>query len=301
MRAVRYHEYGGPEVLVVEEAPEPHAGPGAIRVRTLAVSVNPVDWKLRGGHARGMIDLTFPVIPGRDAVGIVDELGEGVTDVAIGDRVFGLGGVSDTTAEHAVLTAWATAPAQWSVEQAAAAGLASVTAVRGLAVLGDLEGRTLLVEGASGAVGGAAAAVALSRGARVIGTASARHHDALRADGVVPTTYGPGLTERVRELAPDGIDLALDAAGAGSLGDLVTLTGDPSRVVTVADFTAEQHGVRLVNAENEHGPLRVAAELGAAGRYTPWVGTVLPLEEARTAHELAQSGSAGKVVLVVAS
>jgi len=301
MRAARFHQYGPPEVLVIDEAPEPHAPAGAIRIRTCAVSVNPVDVILRSGRAQSMLPLTLPAIPGRDAAGVVDEVGEGVTGVAVGDAVFGLGGYADTTAEYSVLTAWAAAPSTWSMEQAAAAGLASDTAVGGLEPLGDLSGKTLLIEGAAGAVGSAAAAVALSRGARVIGTASLRNHDVLRGIGVIPTVYGDGLAERVAVLAPDGVDVALDAAGAGSLDELVRLTGDPDRVTTVADGAgAARLGVRQVNATNNPAHLEIAARLGAAGSYLPRVEHVFPLERAAEAHALMEDEhSHGKIVITV--
>ena len=128
MHAARFHSYGAPDVLVVEEAPEPHASEGSIRIKVHATSVNPIDVILRAGHLAQFLPMTMPVIPGRDAVGVVDEVGPGVTGTHVGDVVFGLGGVSDTTAEFAVLTAWATVPEEWSTTQAAAAGLASATA-----------------------------------------------------------------------------------------------------------------------------------------------------------------------------
>ena len=110
MHAARFHSYGAPDVLVVEEAPEPHASEGSIRIKVHATSVNPIDVILRAGHLAQFLPMTMPVIPGRDAVGVVDEVGPGVTGTHVGDVVFGLGGVSDTTAEFAVLTAWATVP-----------------------------------------------------------------------------------------------------------------------------------------------------------------------------------------------
>lgn len=165
MRAVRYHRYGDPTVLTVEEAPDPTPGPGEIRIRVAAASVNPVDWKVRSGAVRDFLPVDLPAIPGRDAVGLVDRIGEGVQGVGIGDRVFGLGGVTGATAELAVLSAWAPAPAAWSDAEAAGAALAAVTALSGLKALGPLSGRTLLVEGAAGGVGGAAVELAVAAGA----------------------------------------------------------------------------------------------------------------------------------------
>lgn len=302
MRAARFHEYGEPSVLRIEDAPEPHATAGTIRIRTLAASVNPIDYVLRSGLFKDVMPLNLPAIPGRDAAGIVDEVGDGVTGVVEGDLVFGLGGATDATAEYSVLTAWALVPPTWNADQAAAAGLAANTGIRGLDALGDLAGQTILIEGAAGAVGGAAAAVAVSRGARVIGTARLEHHELLTELGVIPTTYGDGLIERVRALAPEGVDVALDTAASGSLPDLVTITGDASRVATVADGArAGELGVQAVNAKNDFVTLEEAAALGAAGGYLPRVARVVSLDQIVEAHTLAEQRGSGKIVVAIQS
>ncbi len=167
MRAVRYDRYGGPEVLAVEEVPEPHPGPGQIRIAVRAASVNPVDWKIRAGYLSEFMPTDFPAGVGRDAAGVVEEIGDGVSDVEVGDAVFGLG-APGTTAGSAVLFAWAKTPAAWTPEQAAAAGLACSAAMAALDALGDLAGKTLLIEGAAGGVGSAATQIANARGASVI-------------------------------------------------------------------------------------------------------------------------------------
>ncbi|SSC25885.1 Polyketide synthase, enoylreductase domain, partial [Klenkia terrae] len=299
VHAARYHRYGAPDVLVVEEAPEPHAGPGAVRIAVRAVSVNPIDVLLRAGRLESVLPLELPAIPGRDAVGVVDEVGAGVEGTRVGDLVFGLGGVSDTTAEFAVLTAWSGVPGGWSTEQAAAAGLASATAAAALEDLGDLAGRTVLVEGVSGGVGSAVAALALAAGATVVGTASQAHHDALTALGIRVTTYGEGLADRVAALAPDGVDVAVHAAPSASLPDLVAIVGDATRVVTVVDTAgAARLGARSVNARNDSALLEQLAQLGRRGAYTPRVAHVLPLASVAEAHALAEGGT-GKVVVTV--
>ncbi|WP_016909377.1 NADP-dependent oxidoreductase [Streptomyces xiaopingdaonensis] len=301
MRAVRYHEYGGVGTLVVEQVPEPRPGPGEIRVRVAAASVNPVDWKVRSGAVREVLPVELPAIPGRDAVGVVDETGAGVQGVSIGDRVFGLGGVTGATAELAVLSAWAPAPTGWTDEEAAGAGLASVTAMGGLKALGPLRGRTLLVEGAAGGVGSAAVEIAVARGATVIGTAGERNHEFLASLGAVPTTYGAGLAERLTALAPDGVDLALDTAASGSLAELVAIVGEPARVSTIADHAgAHRLGVHLANAENDSALLAEAGELGRQGRYTPRVERTYPLERTAEAHTYGERGhTRGKIVIRV--
>ncbi len=300
MFAVQYRSYGPPSVLEIAERSEPHAGPNSVRVRVLTASINPIDRLLRAGHLQEVLPLTLPAIPGRDAAGIVDEIGVGVTGVDIGNKVFGLGGISDTTAEYAVLTAWAPVPAVWSEEQAAAAGLASVTALGGLDALGDLDGAVVLIDGAAGAVGSAAAAFAIAAGAHVIGTASPTNHQRLLTIGVTPVSYGEVLVDRVRDVAPDGIHLALDAAGAGSLPELIELTGSAERVVTVADHQrASELGVRSANAVNDSALLRRAAELADAGGYSPHVTEVIPYVDAAAAHTRSEASS-GKIVLRVA-
>ncbi|EGG48535.1 putative oxidoreductase [Streptomyces griseoaurantiacus M045] len=287
------------ETLVVEQAPDPHPGPGEIRIRVAAASVNPVDWKVRSGAVREVLPVDLPAVPGRDAAGVVDEIGEGVRGVGVGDRVFGLGGVTGATAEFAVLSAWARTPDTWSDEEAAAAALGAVTAMGGLNALGPLKGRTVLIEGAAGGVGSAAVEIAVAQGATVIGTAGERNHEFLTSLGAVPTTYGAGLAERVATLAPDGVDVVLDTAASGSLADLVALVGDPARVSTVADHAnAQRLGVHVANAENDPALLAEAAELGRLGHFTPRVEATYPLERIAEAHAHSERGhTRGKIVV----
>jgi NADPH:quinone reductase-like Zn-dependent oxidoreductase len=299
MRAVRFHQYGDHRVLTLEEAEEPHAGPGQVRVRVTATSVNPFDIKVRAGYLHEMMPLSFPAGTGSDAVGIVDEVGEGVGGVDVGDSVFGLAQAG--AAELAVLYAWARVPEAWTTEQAAAAGLAASTAVAGLDAVGGASGGTILIEGAAGGVGSAAVQIAAARGATVIGTASEANHEFLRSLGAIPVTYGPGLADRVAEVAPGGVDAALDLAGSGSLPDLVGIVGDRSRVASAADFTAQSQGVAMVvgnatAAEN----LAVVAELGAAGLFTPVVAETFTLDRLGEAQARIEEGhTRGKIVVVV--
>lgn len=301
MRAARFHSYGGPDVLTVDDAPEPHAVPGTVRIAVQAVSVNPIDYIIRSGAAQKMLPLDLPAIPGRDAVGFVDEVGEGVETARVGDRVFGVGGVSDTSGEYAVLTAWSHAPTAWSDGQAAAAGLASATAAAAIEELGDLAGKTILIEGASGAVGTAAAAMALAAGATVVGTGSDSNQNYLTGLGIIATTYGAGLSERLDRLAPQGIDAAFHSAPSSSLADLVKIVGDPARVVTVIDAEgAAELGAKKVDARNESVLVERGGDLGERGRYTPRVDYELPLDKIADAHTLAQNGS-GKVVVTISA
>jgi NADPH:quinone reductase-like Zn-dependent oxidoreductase len=186
--------------------------------------------------------------------------------------------------------------------EAAALPLGAETAARALDLLGVSEGTTLVVEGAAGGVGSAAVQLATARGATVIGTASERNHEYLRRLGAVPTTYGEGLVERVRELAPGGVDAVLDTAGKGSLPQLVQLVDDPALVVSIADFSAPSYGARVTSGGGERAAYAIAeaARLYEQGRYVIEVERTFPLAEGAEAHRLSESGHVrGKLVLLV--
>jgi NADPH:quinone reductase-like Zn-dependent oxidoreductase len=162
----------------------------------------------------------------------------------------------------------------------------------------------VLINGAAGGVGSAAVQIARERGARVIGTASENNHDYLRSLGAEPTTYGEGLEQRVRELAPDGVDAALDAAGTGALPALVELTGSPDRVLTIADFLgAQETGATFSGGMGTARAVHALGEIGdaiEAGKFTLPVALTFPLEQIDEAHELSQRGHVrGKLVLLV--
>jgi NADPH:quinone reductase-like Zn-dependent oxidoreductase len=297
MKAVQYSEFGEPEVLRVVDVDEPHAGEGQIRVAVKGAGVNPFDWKRRGGMMGG----DLPTIPGSDVAGVVDEVGDGVTGVAVGDEVFG-SSVGGASAEFALMDQYAIKPADLSWAEAAGLPLAVETSVRALDLLGLGSGQTLLVNGAAGGVGSAAVQFARARGARVIGTASEANHEFLRSLGAEPTVYGEGLVERVRELAPDGVDLALDTSGRGALPDLIEITGSPDNVVTIADFAAAPElGVRLTSGSEGRSwqALGQAAQLYEEGKLSPPVAHTFTFEQAPEAHRVSQEGHVrGKLVLV---
>jgi NADPH:quinone reductase-like Zn-dependent oxidoreductase len=298
MKALQFSEFGGPEVLRVVEVAEPHAAPGQIRIAVRAVGINPFDWKLRQGRFKG----TLPVITGSDVAGVVDEVGDGVSNVSVGDEVFGFA-LSGGAAEYARLRNYAIKPAGMPFEEAAGLPVPVETAVRAMDLLGVSAGQTLLVNAAAGGVGSAVVQLARARNATVIGTASPRNHEYLRSLGAVPTTYGDGLPARVRELAPRGVDLALDVAGRGALPDLIEITGSPDRVVTTADPQAEQLGVRYAsgrgNDDRAWHALPEAAALWERGQFSMPVQT-FSLADGLVAHRLSEEGHVrGKLVLLV--
>ncbi|GGP08411.1 NADP-dependent oxidoreductase [Nonomuraea glycinis] len=315
MRAVQFSEYGPAGVVHVAEVEEPHAGPGAIRIAVRASGLSAGETYIRSGKMRAVVPATFPYRTGFDAAGVVDEVGAGVTGVGVGDEVFGMTAATarGANADHAVLVAWAPKPAAWSWEEAGGAAGSVETATRVLDRLAVGAGHTVLVQGAAGGVGTVAVQFALARGATVIGTAGEHNHDFLRSLGAQPTTYGAGLVERVRALAPGGVDAVFDCAG-GALPDLIAIAGDPARVVTIApDFTAAALGVHLSHGAPAGDPatavgaadplavhgLGIAVELAQQGRLRVPVAAAFSLTEAASAHELSESRHArGKIVLV---
>ncbi|MEU4555245.1 NADP-dependent oxidoreductase [Micromonospora violae] len=307
MKALQFSTYGPASVLEVSEAPEPHAGPGQVRVTVRASGVNPADTYVRAGRFQEWIPLRLPHVPGVDAAGVVDEVGDGVTTVRVGDEVFGItdyAQMGGANAEYAVLAAWAPKPASLSWEQAGGAAGNIETATRVLDLLGVKDGTTLLIEGAAGGVGTTAIQLAVARGAAVIGTASDRNHSFVASLGAVPTTYGSGLAERVADLMPGGVDVVLDCAGSGSLPDLVRLVASPERVVSIADINAAAYGVHLSRGSGPGADspalegIPAAGNLAEQGRFTVPVAAVFSLEKAAAAHELSESRHArGKIVL----
>src|SRR5688572_17413289 len=190
------------------EAPEPHAGPGQIRIVVRAASVNPFDGKVLSGMLAQGKPLESTGYLGLDAAGVVDEVGDGVTGVAVGDDVFGLG--KNTQAQYAVLTSWAHKPASLDWAVAAAAGVVVEAAERTLRLLGVASGSTLFIDGGAGGVGATAAQMAKARGATVIASASEANQDYLREIGAIPVLYGDGMVERVRAVADQPMDAVLD-------------------------------------------------------------------------------------------
>ncbi len=261
--------------------------------------MNASDWKKR----QGLMDQELPQTMGYEAAGIVDELGEGVTDVAVGERVFGFCTDGAAQAEFAVLSCYAPIPSVLDFDVAASLPAAIETAARALDQLGVRGGNTLLVNGASGNIGAAAVQLAVARGARVIGTASPARHDFLRSLGAEPVAYGEGMADRIRTLASEGIDLALDVAGNGVLPELIALVKGPQHVVTVADFGgAKQYGVRFSRGD-EGRALYVLAQIGelvTSGRFKLPAVQAFPLAEVAEAHRIGETGRAtGKLVLLM--
>lgn len=311
MRTVRFHSYGEPaDVLRLETAATPDPGPDRIRVAVHACGLAPADWAL----CRGLFPGTLPRGIGCDVSGTVEAVGEGVTDVAVGDRVFGTadyaGQPSAGAADQAIMDHWFAVPEGLDLTQAAALPMALSTAYWHLTRLGLTPGTTLLVNGAGTTIGHAAVQIALHRGLRVIATAGKTYADRLKDLGALVTAYGDGLPERVAALGESPVAAAFDTAPPnGALPDLVTIVGgDPRRVITCSDVAAAPAlGVRdtfhedpaTFTTEARFGHFDEFARLAAEGKFAIPVAGTFALDEWRTALDISQSGQArGKLLLV---
>jgi NADPH:quinone reductase-like Zn-dependent oxidoreductase len=299
MRALQFKAYGGPEVVEWGDAPDPHAGPGQIRIAVRAASVNPIDWKTFAGFLSGGKPMVGTGYLGYDAAGVVDEVGEGVTGVAVGDDVLGKG--QNTQAEYALLDSWAAKPSSidWSV--AAAAPVAGETSERGLRLLGVKPGDTVFVDGGAGGVGAAAVQMAIVGGARVIASSSEANHDYLREIGATPVLYGEGVVDRVRDAAGGPVDAVFDIVGKTPVEDLISLAPGPAKVVTIANFAAGQAGARVTGGGADSRSMEALAEVAdllAQNKLVLKVQT-FPFERAAEAFRISQGGHLrGKLVLV---
>ncbi|MFC7942925.1 zinc-binding alcohol dehydrogenase family protein [Microbacterium oxydans] len=311
-RAIVYTEIGSPAVLHLIEIPDPVAARGEVVVRIEAAGANPIDAKLRGGK-RPSPPITEPRPVGFDGAGIVEVLGEGVDDLAVGDRV----AIRDGNGTYASALTIATEklaklPDSVTTAEGAGIGIPAGTAYQSLRSLGVTEGDVLLVHGGSGSVGQAAVQFAVAWGATVIATGSPARHDQLRELGAIPVAYGDGLLDRVRAVAPSPVTVVLDCAGTDeAIEASLALVADRERIATIVRGPdAASFGIRAFSGGSpvplttqelawraEALPETIA--LLDAGDFTIELGPQLPLAEAAQAHELMESGAAsGKIILL---
>jgi NADPH:quinone reductase-like Zn-dependent oxidoreductase len=307
-RAVVYETFGGPEVLELREVPEPHAGPGEVRVRVTAAGLNPMDWGIASRpEAAARFGITVPSGFGYDFAGIVDEVGGGAKGFAAGDRVYG-GALGRAAADFVVVKTPAEAPDALfhtpdgiSDEVASTLPVAGHTAAAALAAIGLRSGDTVLIGGAAGGVGVFAVQLAKLAGATVIGTASDGTFEFLRQLGASPVAYGPGLADRVRALAPGGVTAATDLFGTETAEAALALGVPPERISTIAAGPNPPGGVRATGgADAAPDALARITDAILAGQVTVPVAAVFPVEQVRDAVTL-QAGRRvhGKVVVTL--
>ncbi|AZS47935.1 NADP-dependent oxidoreductase [Microbacterium oxydans] len=311
-RAIVYTEIGSPAVLHLIEVPDPVAARGEVVVRIEAAGANPIDAKLRGGK-RPSPPITEPRPVGFDGAGVIEALGEGVDNFAVGDRVAIRDGHGTYSSALAIPTEnLAKLPDSVTTAEGAGIGIPAGTAYQALRSLGVTEGDVLLVHGGSGAVGQAAVQFAVAWGATVIATGSPARHDQLRELGALPVAYGDGLLDRVREVASSPVTVALDCAGTDeAIEASLALVADRDRIATIVRGPdAASFGIRAFSGGS---PVPLTAQelawraealpetiaLLDAGNFTLELGPQLPLAEAARAHELMESGAAsGKIILL---
>ncbi|MEU5835590.1 NADP-dependent oxidoreductase [Streptomyces diacarni] len=307
-RAVVYETFGGPEVLELREVPEPHAGPGEVRVRVTAAGLNPMDWSIAAQpELAAQFGISLPSGFGYDFAGVVDEVGAGATGFAVGDRVHG-GAQGRAVADFVVVGTptevteplWHT-PEGISDEVAATLPVAGLTAAAALAAIDLRSGDTVLVGGAAGGVGVFAVQLAKLAGADVIGTASQGTFAFLRGFGAEPVTYGPGLADRVRTLAPEGVTAATDLFGTETAETALALGVPPERISTIAAGPHPPGGARATGGfdASPDAMARIADAL-LAGTVTVPIAATFPIEQTRDAVALQAARHVhGKVVLTL--
>ncbi len=307
MRAITYSRYGGADVLELTEQPTPKVGADSVLVRVRAASVNPVDWKVRAGYLDPIMDVQFPVVPGWDVAGVVEKVGLDTPEYQVGDEVFGYvrkdwvhGG---TFAEYvsAPVRTLAPKPTSLSFEEAAAVPLAGLTAYQSIRRSGVSAGQTVLVHAAAGGVGGFAVQIAKALGATVVGTASESNHEFLRGLGAEPVTYGDGLVERVRAVAPDGVDVVLDYGSPDAVATAPSLLREGGTIASIVDAQARDAlGGHYVWVRPDSADLAALGALIDEGKVRVEVAQVFDLADAAAAHEASASGHVrGKVVVRV--
>lgn len=300
-KAVGYREYGDPEVLEIIDVPEPHAGPGEVRVAVRAAGLNPFDFKVRrGGY---LPSHTLPSLQGAEFAGVVDEVGDGVAEWSVGDEVLGWtgrGAQAEFVAVPAAHLAAKPSGLDWSV--AASIGLVANTAKRAVDSLGLGPGDTVLVTAAAGGVGVMTVQFARATGATVVGTASQANHEFLRSLGVIPVAYGEGEFGRLRAAAPDGYTAALDNIGGEAIRTALALGIPAERVNTIADHGAvEKLGVRGVGGGKKTSEeLAGFAQQAVAGELVVPIRSTYHLADVVAAFRDLETGHGlGKVVLLI--
>lgn len=298
-------EIADPLVLEVIDRPEPHADTGQVRVRVHAAGLNPVDWKIAAiPEVAQRYGISAPTGFGHDYAGVVDEVGDGVSAFAVGDRVFG-GARARAVAEHVVATIGQDqllrTPAGLSDETAGSLSIVARTADAAVATARVGAGDTVLIGGAAGGVGVLTVQLAIAAGATVIGTASESNHDFLRELGAIPTTYGAGLVDRVRALAPAGVDAAIDLQGVETVHAALELGVRPERIATIAAGPNPPGGaVSTGGVQAAPDALERIASAVADGILILPIQATFPLDRVAEAVALQREGHVrGKVVVTI--
>ena len=299
MKAVRFDQYGGVNVLEVVDVPRPEPGPGEVLVAVKAAGINPGEAKIR----EGLYPAAFPSGEGSDLAGTVEQPGHGVTGLAVGDEVIGFTSNRASHAEYVLVEEQnlTRKPAGVPWDVAGALYVAGTTAWAAVRAVAPGPGDTVVVAGAAGGVGSIAVQLAKRAGATVVGLAGPENHEWLRAHGVIPVSYGDGVAERIGE-ATASVDAFIDTYGVDYVELALELGVQPARIDTIADFAAIQRYAVKGDGRAAVSSATVLAELAgliAAGELEVPIAATFPLAQVRDAHELLGKGHIrGKIVLV---
>lgn len=303
-RAVRFEHYGGVEVLQVADVQPPVPGSGDVLVRVKAAGINPGEAKIREGLAHDRWPATFPSGQGSDLAGAIEQLGDGVDSVSVGDEVLGFTDQRASQAELVVVPAdqMTGRPPGVPWEVAGSLFVAGTTAYAAVRAVAASAGDTVVVAGAAGGVGALTVQLARLAGATVIGLASEPNHAWLGGYGVIPVTYGDGVADRARDAAGGPIDAFIDTVGDDYVALALELGVVPDRIDTIVDFAAVARDGVKSEGTAAAASAAVLAELAGlidAGRLEVPIARVYPLEEVRAAYtKLAEGHTHGKIVLV---
>jgi NADPH:quinone reductase-like Zn-dependent oxidoreductase len=308
MNAIRIHNHGGPEVLLYEEAPRPQVRDSEVLIRVHAAGVNPLDCKVRAGELKRVIQHKLPLIPGWDVSGVVEEVGAGVSRFKTGDEVFAMadptrdGAYADYIAVREAMVAMK--PKSLHHVRAAATPVSALTAWRSLLDLGHLQsGQRILIHGGSGGVGHFAVQLAKWKGAYVIATASTKNQELL---GKLGADESIDYMSQKFEDVVHNVDIVLDTIGGETQGRSWRVPKKGGALISLVQPPSEQKwnqfGVRgiMCKVQPDGAQLSKIAKLIDSAKLKPTIDRVLPLREARRAHELTQNGHIrGKIVLRV--
>jgi NADPH:quinone reductase-like Zn-dependent oxidoreductase len=304
MRAVRFDQYGGVDVLEVREVEDPVAGPGQVLVAVKAAGINPGEISIREGLLHERWPATFPSGEGSDLAGVVRTVGEGVTGFAPGDEVLGWTEERASQAELVVVPAeqLTAKPPSVSWEVAGSLFVAAMAAYASVDAVAPQAGETVVVSAAAGGVGSVAAQLARRTGATVIGLAGESNHDWLRAHDIVPVSYGDGQAERIREAAGGRIDALIDTFGGGYVDLAIELGVAPERINTIIDREAAARVGAKTQGTHDVATAAILAELVALvanGGLDIEIARTYPLDQVREAFtELSDRHTRGKIVLI---
>jgi NADPH:quinone reductase-like Zn-dependent oxidoreductase len=303
-KAVRYDEFGGIDVLRVDEVERPVPGAGQVLVRVKAAGINPSEAAIRTGAVKEIFPSTFPSGQGSDLAGVIEEVGAGVDGFAPGDEVIGFSNRRASQAELVLVEVGDLTPKPENISWEVAGSLyvVGVTAWGAVHSVEPKEGETVVISGAAGGVGSLAVQLARRNGAAVIGLASESNHEWLKNHGVIPVEYGDGLTDRIKAAAPDGVDAFIDTHGNGYVDLALALGIAAERIDTIADFAAAaKYGVKTDGGAAAGPGAKVLAELAAMiadGQLEVPIANVYPLTQVREAYtELERRHTRGKIVL----